>query len=69
MPIRGARLRWPPRPGKRSDAAAPNGRRAMSGSEPVPSVKQQLQGPKSDREDPLNENPSSPRESIQKKGQ
>ncbi len=40
MPIRGDRLRWPPRPGKRSGAAASAARRLASPSELSGDVKQ-----------------------------
>jgi hypothetical protein len=65
MPIRGDRLRWPPRPGKRSDAAPSNARRAMSGSALSPTVKHDLEGAKSDRGDALGGETSSPHERVQ----
>ena len=65
MPIRGDRLRWPPRPGRRSDAASSNARRAMSCSARSPSVKQELDAAKSNHEDPLGAETSSPREPVQ----
>ncbi len=65
MPIRGDRLRWPPRPGKRTDAAPSNARRAMSGSARSPTVKQELEGTKSNREGALSGETSSPGEPVQ----
>jgi hypothetical protein len=69
MPIRGDRLRWPPRPGKRSDAAPSNSRRAMLGSARSPTVKQELEAAKSNREDALGGETSSPREPVQNEGE
>jgi hypothetical protein len=51
MPIRGDRLRWPPRPGKRSDATRSSAGRPMSGSALSPTVKHEPEGAKSNRED------------------
>jgi hypothetical protein len=65
MPIRGDRLRWPPRPGKRSNAAPSAARRALSGRELPPDVKQQLQEAKSDGEDRLGKKTSSAGELIE----
>ena len=65
MPIRGDRLRWPPRPGKRSDAAPSTGRRALSDKGLPLNMKQQLQGTKSDGEGRLDTKSSSASEPIQ----
>lgn len=45
MPIRGDRLRWPPRPGKKSGDALPRIRRPLSNGAQSGDAKQELQQP------------------------
>ena len=45
MPIRGDRLRWPPRPGKKSGDTLPGTRRPVSNGAQSGDAKQELQQP------------------------
>ncbi len=65
MPIRGDRLRWPPRPGKRSDAALSSARRSTSDTASSAAAKQPLQEPRSNRDESADREIPSPRKSTQ----
>ena len=65
MPIKGDRLRWPPRPGKKSSAvaAASGGRRSLSTDQQSTSTHDPLVQP-SDRGESAGQLPNAPREVI-----
>ena len=65
MPMRGDRLRWPPRLGKRSDNAAfSSGQRPSNGTQPV-DAKQLIRQP-NDREESADQGPPQQRESTRR---
>ena len=63
MPIRGDRLRWPPRPGKRFAGATATAKRSPSGAEPQKDPHQPLRQPH-ERDESVAEQPSPPRPVI-----
>lgn len=64
MPIRGDRLRWPPRPGKKfSDASGPNATRRSLSTDDQPDTNQPLRQP-DERDESSDRQTSRPREVI-----
>ena len=69
MPIRGDRLRWPPRPGKRSADAASSARRSPASGHPAdtqsPDIQSSLQQQPNGRDESADQPSSPPHNSTQ----
>jgi hypothetical protein len=68
MPIRGDRLRWPPRPGKRSNVARSGPESRTSGTRATRSTDDQTPAPRqpNERDESADSQAGSPREVIQR---